>query len=291
MLEYWAALVGMNSVSGETLTKTQRREQELLELLRNYRRLELKQVADWLKISETTARRMCSRLEQSQDVIRLHGAVQLSEQYQNEYSYHNKEMDFIHEKVAIGKYCAAQIQSGDRIFCDSGTTIHQFVLSLVNRIKNKEIQDVVVLTNSLANFEPIANYCKVILLGGEVRLHRMDVCGSISEDVLRKFHVTKALLGVDAINSKKGFMTTDEKTAQMDEIVLADAETSYVLSDSSKFDKASFISYAKAHTITQVVTDWSISEEMRLRYEHMGFNIRVLGESSYLPADRSSSPG
>lgn len=271
------------------MTKAQKRERKLLELLGNYRRLELKQLADWLNVSETTVRRMCSKLEKSHDVIRLHGAVQLSEKYQTEYSYHNREMDFIHEKVAIGNYCATQIESGDRIFCDSGTTIHQFVLSIVNRIKKNEIQDLVVLTNSLANFEPIANYCKVILIGGEVRLHRLDVCGSLSEGVLKKFHFTKAFFGVDAINRKKGFMTTDERTARMVEIVLSDAETSYVLSDSSKFDKTSFISYANTQMITQVVTDWNFSEEMRLRYEHAGFTICVLDQSTYPVVDTFSS--
>ena len=39
-------------------------------------------------------------------------------------------------------------------------------------------------------------------------------------------------------------MTTDERTARMNEIVLSDSDTAYILADSSKFDKSSFISYA-----------------------------------------------
>ena len=62
------------------MSKIEKREQKLLEMLQNYRRLDIKQVADWLDISETTARRMCSKLERSQKVIRVHGGVQLSEQ-------------------------------------------------------------------------------------------------------------------------------------------------------------------------------------------------------------------
>ena len=85
----------------------------------------------------------------------------------------------------------------------------------------------------------------MILLGGEVRLSRLDVCGSVAEEVLKKFHITKAFLGADTISMKKGFMTTDERTAQMNEIVIADADTSYVLVDSSKFDKSSFMSYTE----------------------------------------------
>lgn len=255
------------------MSKIERREQKLLELLQTYRRLDIKQVADWLEISETTARRMCTKLESGQRVIRVHGGVQLSEQYLNDYSYHNKELHFLHEKVAIGNYCASIIESGERIFCDSGTTVHQFVLSLINRIKSDEIGDIVILSNSLANFDPIANYCKVILLGGEVRLSRLDVCGSIAEEVLKKFHISKAFLGADAVNGKKGFMTTDERTAKMNEIVLTDADTSYVLADSSKFDKASFISYAKPGMISEVVTDWNLQQKSKLKFEQLGYNI------------------
>ncbi|MDD3996339.1 MAG: DeoR/GlpR family DNA-binding transcription regulator [Sphaerochaetaceae bacterium] len=263
------------------MTKVEQREQLVLELLQNFQRLDIKQVAQWMDISETTARRMCTKLEEDRKVIRVHGGVQLANQLPQNYSFELRETKDLYEKVAIGKYGASLIESGDRIFCDSGTTIHQFVLSLINRIKKKELYDVVLLTNSLANFNPIANFCKVILLGGEVRLPRMDVCGTIAESTLRKFHITKAFLGVDAIDMAKGFMTTDERTAQMNEIVINDAERSFVLADSSKFDKNSFISYANCRQITEVVTDWNIIKTVTKAYEETGFSLKVLDEPKY----------
>jgi len=111
------------------MSKVAQREQKLLELLQTYRRFDIKKVSEWLDISETTARRMCARFEDSQKVIRVHGGVQLPEKYLNDYSYHNKELKHLHEKVAIGNYCASLIESGERIFCDSGTTVHQIVLA------------------------------------------------------------------------------------------------------------------------------------------------------------------
>ena len=258
------------------MSKVAKREQKLLELLQTYRRLDIKKVSEWLDISETTARRMCSRLEDNQKVIRVHGGVQLPEKYLNDYSYHNKELKHLHEKVAIGNYCASLIESGERIFCDSGTTVHQIVLALINRIKNNEVHDIVILSNSLANFDPIANYCKVILIGGEVRLSRLDVCGSIAEEVLKKFHISKAFLGADAIHSTKGFMTTDERTAGMNEIVLADADTSYIMADSSKFGKSSFVSYAGPENISEVVTDWNMSDDTKTLYKQKGYTIKIV---------------
>ncbi len=258
------------------MSKIKERESKLIELLQSYRRLDISKVSEWLEVSETTARRMCTRLEESKKVIRVHGGVQLTEQYLSEYSYKTKEMSYLDEKVAIGKYCASLISSGERLFCDSGTTVHQFVLALINRIKNEEIKDIVILSNSLVNFDPIANYCKVILIGGEVRLSRLDVCGSIAEEVLRKFHISKAFLGVDAIHAEKGFMTTDERTAGMNELILSDADVSYVLSDSSKFNKASFISYAEPQIINQVVTDWNIPVETQELFTAKNFSLKIV---------------
>jgi DeoR/GlpR family transcriptional regulator of sugar metabolism len=45
------------------MNKIKQREKQVLELLQNFQRLEIKNIAQWLKISETTARRMCKKLE------------------------------------------------------------------------------------------------------------------------------------------------------------------------------------------------------------------------------------
>jgi len=256
------------------MSKVENRENKLLELLQTYRRLDIKQVSDWLEISDTTARRMCSRLERKNKVIRVHGGVQLS----SEYSYINKEMEYLQEKVAIGNYCASMIESGERIFCDSGTTVHQFVLALINRIKNNEIRDIVILSNSLTNFDPIAKYCKVILIGGEVRIDRMDVCGSIAEEILKKFHISRAFLGVDAIHETKGLMTTDERTAGMNKIILNDADAVSVLADSSKFNQNSFLSYTDSSENFDIVTDWNISETVLNDYRQKGYSLIVVNQ-------------
>lgn len=71
-------------------------------------------------------------------------------------------------------------------------------------------------------------------------------------------------------------MTTDERTAGMNEIVLADADTSIVLADSSKFDKASFVSYANPEIVYEVITDWNLSDETKNSYELKGYNIKII---------------
>ncbi|QEN09165.1 DeoR/GlpR transcriptional regulator [Oceanispirochaeta crateris] len=261
------------------MSKIEKRQKKLLDLLQIYKRIDISQVSKWLDISETTARRMCSKLEEDQKVIRVHGGVQLTEQFLNEFSYQSKELKQLHEKVSIGNYSASLITSGDRIYLDSGTTIHQFAMALINRIKKQEFQDLVVITNSLANFDPLAEYCKVILVGGEVRLPRLDVCGSISEEIISKFHITKAFLGVDGVHIQKGFMTTDERTSTLNKLILADVDEAYILCDSTKFGKTSFMAYAQPDEVKNVVTDWNLADKTAEIFTQAGFPLVITDET------------
>ena len=144
------------------------------------------------------------------------------------------------------------------------------------RIQTGKLKNLVVLTNSLTHIETIARWCKVILIGGEIRVERRDVCGSIAEKVLAMFHVKKAFFGADAISIRGGFMTTDERTSQMNEIVIDHADESFVLADSEKFNKSSFITYSHFDDISRVYTDRGLSKNAAEQYRKAGAEIEIV---------------
>ena len=63
------------------------REQALMNRLRIKGRMELTEVVNYLQISESTARRLFSRLETEGKLIRVHGGIQLSGKNPLEYSF------------------------------------------------------------------------------------------------------------------------------------------------------------------------------------------------------------
>jgi DeoR/GlpR family transcriptional regulator of sugar metabolism len=109
-----------------------------------------------------------------------------------------------------------------------------------------------------------------------VRTERCDLCGPISEEALNQFHVTRAFLGADAIHLASGFMTTDERTAMMNRIVLRGAGSSCVLADSEKFNRDSFISYAPLGGVDRVLTDASIAEAVLQEFRAAGAALEVV---------------
>jgi DeoR/GlpR family transcriptional regulator of sugar metabolism len=245
---------------GVIMKKREARSSRLLEMLQHNRQLDVKTVAESLAISEATVRRLFAWPLTSAPAT----------------PYYLSSTHRSREKAAIGRAAAELVSPGDRIFLDSGTTVLKLAEALALRIQSGSPKDIVVLTHSLALAETLARWCKVILVGGEVRVERRDVCGSITEDTLRQFHVTRAFFGADAVHVRHGFMTTDEQTAKMSEIIIQRATHSFVLADSEKFNRDSFIRYASLADVEKIITNAGIPEEVVREYTEAGAHIEVV---------------
>ena len=258
------------------MNKYDRRTIKLLEMLQLNKRLDVKTVANSLSISEATARRFFSQLEDEGKVIRVHGGVQLAQALGYDYSFRVQAAHRQEQKALIGAQAAELVADEDRIFLDSGTTVLKLAEALSLKVQTGELKDIVVLTNSISHVETVARWCKVILVGGEIRAERLDVCGSVAEKTLMLFHLDKAFFGADAISATGGCMTTDERTSTINEIVVERAEKSYVLADSGKFNKTSFIRYASIEEIDTIFTDSGITNDTLEAYRKAGAHIEIV---------------
>jgi len=260
------------------MNKHELRSIRLLDMLHTNKRLNVRSVAKSLAISEATARRFFTQLEEEGKVIRVHGGVQLAPQLGYDYSFRVSAAQQQKQKALIGAYAARQVQDNDRLFLDSGTTVLKLAEALSLRIQTGTLKGLVVLTNSVTHLETLARWCKVILTGGEIRVERLDVCGSLAETNLAMFHVGQAFLGADAVNLNGGFMTTDERTAKMNQLVVERADRVCVLVDSGKFNKSSFVQYAGFDQVDAVYTDAGMSREALKAYTEAGARIELVHE-------------
>jgi DeoR/GlpR family transcriptional regulator of sugar metabolism len=256
------------------MTKQELRSRRLLDMLRVSQRLKVRTVAEGLDISEATVRRLFTRLEEEGKAIRVFGGVQLAPPAAYDYSYRMSAQQRAKEKTEIGNAASQIVESNERLFLDSGTTVLKLAEALSLRIQASSLHNIVVLTNSLTLIETLARYCKVILVGGEIRVERRDVCGTVAEKALMMFHADRAFLGADAIHQARGFMATDERTARMNEVIIERTERIYVLADSSKFHTTSFITYAGLDAAETIFTDGSLEEATVAEFTAAGAHIR-----------------
>jgi DeoR/GlpR family transcriptional regulator of sugar metabolism len=253
----------------------EKRTTKLLGLLQSTEKLDIATVVNTLKISEATARRLFTLLENEGKVIRIHGGVRLAPELEYDYSFRALASRRKEQKTAIGEVATETVDDGDRLFLDSGTTILRFAEALSRKIQAGELKGVSVVTNSLSHIETLSSCCKVILTGGEIRTERRDVCGSVAEKNLAQYHFNKVFLGADAINIDNGFMTSDEKTAEICRIAISNSDKIFVLADSEKFNRKSFVTYAEIGSVEEIITDSNIDRKTMKSFEKNGIRIKI----------------
>jgi DeoR family transcriptional regulator, fructose operon transcriptional repressor len=260
----------------EKIKKVDRRKQELCDILAVYPELSISDVVEKMKISEATARRLFTRLNNEKIIIRTHGGIKKSPELNMAYSYDLSITQNRQKKRAIGKYAAGKVEDGDKIFMDSGSTILMFGEALSERMVAGELKNVTIVTNSLVYIEKLADLCRILLIGGEIRVQRRDVCGSSAEKNLSEYHFDHAFLGADSVSDEFGIMTTDELTANMNRVVIHQSKSSHVLSASNKFGRTSFVTYAQANEITSIITDAEIKKEHENAFTQQGLTLEIV---------------
>lgn len=255
------------------MDKQKLREIKLLEMLKADQRLDIATVTKKLKISEATARRLFTKLENESKLLRIHGGIQAAPELSNDYSFRVSVTQNIAQKEAIGKTAASMVKSGTRLFMDAGTTVLKMAEALSIRIQAGELKNITVVTNSLSFLNNLAEYCDVILLGGKLRADRHDVCGSLARQNLKNFNCDQVFLGIDAVAEDGRLMATDSETAEINSLFIENSKECYILSDSSKFNKKSFLSFGSVQDADALITDSSISKAHLKAFEKMGARI------------------
>jgi DeoR family transcriptional regulator, fructose operon transcriptional repressor len=168
-------------------------------------------------------------------------------------------------KDRICRRAAAEIQDGDVLFMDCGSTVFR----LCAFIKNKRIK---VITNSL----PVAHALlgsevSVNLIGGEVDAERQAVHGSMAQEHVARYHATRAFLGVDGLSVANGLSAHSEHEASMTLAMAARATTTYLLCDSSKLGRESYLPFAPLGLVGCLITD-ALAEQIR-EFEKAGLRV------------------
>lgn len=249
------------------------RENIILSLLNEKITVSVEEAVELLGISDSTARRLFTRMETEGKALRVFGGLRLASGGVNEYSFDTLQQKNIEQKQRIAEYAVNLIEPGDILFLDGGTTVLRVAQNLYQKLKSGKLWDVVVITNSLVTLDALAAKCNVLLVGGSYRLRRKDFAGLVSERVIKSLQFSKCFLGADSIDVEDGFMAMDMETASLDETVISRSSKSYVLVDSAKFKVKSLVSYGKLNQVTMVVTDNGLEDEIsnKMRDKNVSF--------------------
>lgn len=226
---------------------TNERQSKILKIINRRGSATVDELCDKFAVSASTIRRDISELAEKKLITQIYGGAKSLKNSLVEPTMEQKSTENLPAKIIIAKYAADEIEVGDRIFIDAGTTTREMVQFL------DEEMEIQVVTNSVELALLLINKkIPTIILGGEIKLSTQATEGHFAMQQLRMFNFDKSFLGVNGIDDEAGLTTPDENEAIIKKRVAEKSQETFVLGDSSKFGQVSFVKFAKKDDVTLI---------------------------------------
>ncbi|ADU31416.1 DeoR/GlpR family DNA-binding transcription regulator [Evansella cellulosilytica] len=235
-------------------SKNRRKEIEKYLLLQG--KVDVEELVNKFHVSTMTIRRDLLQLERDNKIVRTHGGAVSTSGLINETAHSSKENKFLFEKKAIATEAANFISAGSTIFLDSGTT----TLEVARHLKMKE--NITIITNDIfIALELINSNNQLLVTGGHLQNHIGAMLGSHTEALLQQINVDILLLGAHAVHPTTGITAPTLDKAKAKQLMIKAAKETWLIADSSKFNKKAFAKVCSLDDIDGIVTDVNSKKE------------------------------
>ncbi len=251
---------------------TQRRE-EIVRLARSNGLASVEQLAEAFGVTQSTIRRDLSLLEKSHELARTYGGVIAFRSPHHEATLQERASESHAAKDAIGRWAAAQVEPGQTVLLDAGTTTARVAAHLHG------ISPLTVVTSGLTPFFELAGESGIgrILLGGEYREVSQSFVGSLTEAALDRWSFDLAFLGADAVTAERGLCEASPAQTRLKEIMARAAERVFVLTHAAKLGATPFNAWVQLPGRWTLVTDADATGEQLAPFRRRGIPVVVAG--------------
>jgi DeoR family fructose operon transcriptional repressor len=245
----------------------QKRKQIIIEKVETNGSVDVKELAVLLKTSEITIRRDLAILADKGLIFRTHGgAMKLSLNY-DPVDFINKSAVRGEQKDYICQIAASYIKEGDVVFLDCGSTVFR-ICPFIRNMKIKVVTNSIPIVNALLNSSVSLNFA-----GGEIDMERQASHGYMAIEHFARYRADKAFLGVDGISLANGLSASSEKEAEISTTLAKYAKETFLLCDSSKFEKDKYLPFSPINIANYLITDIEVDEKLLAKYESLGVKI------------------
>jgi len=208
------------------------------------------ELARELEVSGETIRRDIRVMARQGLVRKVHGGVSAPDQLR-ESSFRQRMLENADEKQAIGRLAAAQVQNGDSLMIDTGSTTTYVARELDDH------RDLMLVTNCTEIARTLArgNSNRVFLVGGELRGDDGALFGGDALRFVERFRSRMAILSIGAIDLAGGFMDFHPEEADFSQAVIAQTNRVMVVADHSKFGRQASVKVCGLDEADVLVTD------------------------------------
>ncbi|MGE5551095.1 MAG: DeoR/GlpR family DNA-binding transcription regulator [Bacteroidota bacterium] len=248
-----------------------KRMEEITKILEQDGCVDVGNLSKRLKVTAKTIRQDLDRLEEIGLLERVHGGAVLKQNGNGIYPIQQRKGRNLAEKVRIAETALAQVEEGETVILDGGSTN----LELAKRLGEKRI---VAVTNDLLIALELMHKENVTLYvtGGKLRREGVfTLLGREAERTVSKYNANKLFLGTSALDFRQGLMVLSEDEAEIKKAMIASATKVIAMVDYSKFHKLAFVSFASLKDVDLLITDSRIPPADRNRLGELGLKLEI----------------
>lgn len=225
------------------------RRDHILARLYEFGRVEVRNLAQAMSVSEATIRRDLRALADEGALELVYGGATLPRA--TDFSFLSKAQRNQEAKRVIGRMAADLIADHSLLYLDSGTTCFEMCQPLRSKRGLSVIVNSVRLVTELGK-SPDTN---VIMIAGQYRADRMDIVGPLASATIEQLRGYQAFIGADGLGMDFGITAGDIDTAHLVRQVIRNAREAILVIDHTKFMTPSLFKLAEFDSISRIVTD------------------------------------
>ena len=210
----------------------------------------IEKLSSYFNVSINTIRRDINELEDQGVITKIYGGVKLNKRSEKTEPFNTRQIKNINSKEKIGLLAAQLVKDRDIIFIDSGTTTLQILPYICD-------MDIVIVTNNLNVIVDGIKYPELNIISTGGKLYRLtnSFIGTQAIDIIKSLNIQKAFMAATGISITKGCTNSSSLENEVKRAVVEQSEQIYVLTDYSKYDVISLMSYTSLENINGIFTD------------------------------------
>jgi DeoR/GlpR family transcriptional regulator of sugar metabolism len=226
---------------------SRRRREEIVRLAETSGLADVTDMAERFSVSASTIRRDLARLESAGRLARTYGGARVAPSH-GEPSLQQRIGEAFAEKLAIARWAADQVDPGDSLVLDAGST----VAALAHRLRDRA--GLTITTTSLAVLDELAGAegLTVHCLGGTLRPLSQALVGPIAENALDRMSFDRAFLGADSVDAERGLCEADLAQSRLKDLMAQRCTHVYLLAHAAKLGRRPF------HAWTRLGSNWTL---------------------------------
>lgn len=225
------------------------RRDTILNLVRVRGFASLPDLAEELRVSESTIRRDLDHLEEAGQAKRTHGGVLYTGPSPKLPYFEDRQTAEWDRKKAVAEVAANLIQDGDTLLLGGGSTVYELAQLLVRR-------PLQIVTNSLpvANLFASSSETDLVLLGGYVYPRTGVALGPYANNMLTQLNVRRTISSTGGI-TEKGFYNSNLLLVETERAMMQAADEVIVIADSTKFGHQSLAHTCELSAVDRLIVD------------------------------------